>query len=258
MVTILIPSQPFSPREIDEDIEGAGGLGSRHLKGAWSKWRRGNLHAESFNEQARAFLEEKPYAVSVEAEPERGKYVYRISVRQDFPSETLEPILGDAVHNYRSALDHVAWQLAVANDPSHRSSLNDRFTSFPIFTDGKQYRTLGRGRTKRMGVQAQALIEQMQPYQGPDPERHVASVLQELDNGDKHKGILLAMAAVEEFKYSKGVHTKGLKMAVSGEAIYHGMQVMEITLGVPDLDFDPNVEPSFNVILCNAPISGRH
>jgi hypothetical protein len=102
------------------------------------------------------------------------------------PDEVWGPIIGDAVHNLRSALDHLAWQLAV---PSARATTPRRI-EFPIFLDDPATDREIRGAlTKKLNClrpESQAIIDGAQPYKTGD-RHHPLWLLQTLWNTDKHR-----------------------------------------------------------------------
>jgi len=57
------------------------------------------------------------------------------SIGDGVPPEDLALIAGDAIHNLRSALDHIAWELVAAgsSEPNHR-------TQFPVGKTQASYR----------------------------------------------------------------------------------------------------------------------
>ena len=52
--------------------------------------------------------------IVAESDPNTGDQVFKFRVRAPIPVD-LSLVIGDAVHNLRSALDHLAWQLVLAN-----------------------------------------------------------------------------------------------------------------------------------------------
>ena len=98
------------------------------LIGARLKVERARKHLDLLRQETRAFTEGKPYGVRAEFDAERSEYAIRIRLRDP---DTRVPIglsliAGDAVHNLRSALDHLAWQLAIIGTGP------GRFTQFPL------------------------------------------------------------------------------------------------------------------------------
>jgi hypothetical protein len=93
-------------------------------------------------------------------------------------------IAGDVVHNLRSALDHVAWQLVIINGGTPvEPGTGRRATQFPILRDPpKQLEVAG-------GISAAALevVREAQPYACSDWRGRLLAALQHISNTDKHR-----------------------------------------------------------------------
>ena len=68
---------------------------------------------------------------------------------------------GDMIHNLRSALDHLAWQLVLANAMTPSGD-----TSFPIAESLKKFQAMKIRKMRDMAPKAQQAIEQLHPYKG--------------------------------------------------------------------------------------------
>ena len=109
------------------------------------------------------------------------------------PDRRLGVIIGDCVHNLRSALDHLACCLVEKNGGTATEQ-----TQFPI--SNKRPRDKGEKPSPRIagGVTDNVLriVDALQPYQrGQDAALHPLSVLRTLSNADKHR--LLHTAAAQ-------------------------------------------------------------
>jgi len=102
-------------------------------------------------------------------------------------------ICGEAVHNLRSALDYLVWQLVLVegNKP-------DRWNSFPIYSKTEDFESKVRfpkdpKRGPLHGIaldgEAWALIEGEQPYHSRVPREHYLATLALLSNVDKHRAL---------------------------------------------------------------------
>jgi hypothetical protein len=91
-------------------------------------------------------------------------------------------IVGDALHNLRSTLDHLAWQLVLEAGSAPTSS-----TSFPIFDDAAKY---GRGALSKLAGMRQSAIDAIaaiKPYKGGND---TLWRLHRLNNVDKHRLVI--------------------------------------------------------------------
>jgi len=132
---------------------------------------------------------------------------YKISVSpplKESPPLRFSVICGDTVHNLRSALDHLVWQLVLSEGRKRPGSRN----FFPIYTDFDDFIREVRSRKKKSrpgpleGINpkgdAWTFIEDLQPYKrrelGMDPRAHQLAVLNRLSNTDKHRTLHVYMA----------------------------------------------------------------
>lgn len=109
-------------------------------------------------------------------------------------------LIGEIAHHLRSSLDHLIWQLVLANGAKGTGR-----TEFPIFReppkDAEGERPFGK---KIAGVRADAVkaIRQMQPYNNPEPHLDPLWLVHELDRIDKHR-LLLSTVAVAHLHASR-------------------------------------------------------
>lgn len=99
-------------------------------------------------------------------------------------------LLGDLVHNLRSALDHMVWDLVILNPDSVEP---DSKIEFPIYSDRAQYGLPHEAPRKLRGIVPEAvdLIEDAHPYHSPNAKRNALWLLRELDIADKYRTLLL-------------------------------------------------------------------
>lgn len=101
------------------------------------------------------------------------------------PLDEWAVLLGDVLHNLRSCLDHLAYQLALVHEPEKPPPSG---TEFPIFIEREKFRSedRGGGRYKIRGLNPDVIdaIEALQPY---GSAQHPLWVLQQMSNADKHR-----------------------------------------------------------------------
>jgi hypothetical protein len=122
------------------------------------KIERAKEHIHDFNARLAVFKKSCPYPVITEEDPQTGDIVFRVRIKSEIPL-SCAAILGDGIQNLRSALDHLAYQLVLAN-----GSTPTRRTAFPISTDAKKYELYARGKVKGMKKTAVDKIDFLQPY----------------------------------------------------------------------------------------------
>ncbi|MCA1706525.1 MAG: hypothetical protein LC808_25970 [Actinobacteria bacterium] len=163
------------------------------VSGAQLKLGRALEHLLSLDDAIAAYLGSDPVNIVREIDqrhPER--VVFSMALKEE-PPATLSAVIGDCVHNLRASLDHLAWQLVLANGGVPREG--PRGTHFPILTklrqDGTKPAVIVAG-----GVSTKALtrIDAVQPFHRRDAEKHPLAILSRLDNIDKHRSLLLSTA----------------------------------------------------------------
>ncbi len=165
------------------------------LDRTWLKVERAVQHLEDL-ERRIALIEEGIFTVSEQPDPEtndrrwvlegtdRSRHLLGVSM--------YGVIVGDVVHQLRSALDHVAWKLA-------RPPI-EGVTAFPVclykantkgsFFGGRHSRAIGPDRLKNVPKAAFDYIESVQPYNrmgAADPLWQ----LNEMWNVDKHRTLIV-------------------------------------------------------------------
>lgn len=104
-----------------------------------------------------------------------------IKVIEPVPIE-VSLVVGDAIHNLRTALDHLACCLATANG----QSMDD--VAFPFGRDLSAYRNNSSGKIKKLSKRARRFINLLRPYAGGNEYLYL---LHRLDLQDKHRTLLM-------------------------------------------------------------------
>ncbi len=166
--------------------------GSDRLLGIRAKIERAKEHIGNLESRVRTFRETNPYRIGVEVDPQSGKRRYKVRVVASPPID-LGLLAGEAVHQLRSSLDHLAWQLVKANngtpDPRTFFPIKD---AAPVSTQDKK---AFQAKIKGMDPGAKAIIERLQPYQSRDLDLWI---LHRLDNIDKHQVLFLVACDVKQ------------------------------------------------------------
>lgn len=162
-------------------------------------------HAESHLSTLRTFVdtatshEQNQLRLGADLDPASGIHIVRISsVPKLAPlAEKASLIVGDIAHNLRSALDHLAWQLACA--AAGGAPAKPREVQFPICYPSEISKTC---KTPSYFTAADwQKIHEFEPCKGlngrPDGWSgdyvHQLSLLQQLNNDDKHKTLAVIL-----------------------------------------------------------------
>lgn len=162
------------------------------LEGCWEKLRRAEEQLDALEPLLKAYVESAPFEVTSEKPNAEGWRVQRFT-NVVSPPLSFGVIVGEIVHDMRSALDHLVWQLVLANGKEGKI-----FNQFPIAdTKPKWDEALARGRLKNVVDTDIAAVERLQPYRrGDRATRHPFAALRELSNTDKHQIVHSAVMAV--------------------------------------------------------------
>lgn len=188
--------------------------GSDALAGVRLKIERAQSVIDELESAIVAYLAEQPYEIVHEFNPQTAEYVVRGRVTKS--TAYLSVIVGDAVHNLRSSLDHLAWRLALltTDKPFDR-------TQFPIaLSPGEFNSKTGQNMIRDLSPKHRAIVESLQPYNGPDTPDSFAPLaladLRCLSNTDKHRLLNTAIAQRSRQLQPRGI---GLRIVRDVERI---------------------------------------
>ncbi len=162
----------------------------------WLKYGRGQEHANTLKVTVQSWVD-----------AHQGRAAWQPAKRFDtnldcfiyyVESIELPPIewslqIGDLLHNFRSALDHLAWYLVNAGTAA--PPLKPRQVSFPIYDTAAAFKSAVGNSVPGISAAQQAIIERHQPYhKSRDPQFHPLALLRDLNNIDKHREIRVIVA----------------------------------------------------------------
>jgi hypothetical protein len=204
------------------------------------KLRRGKEHFYIFEAESRKFWDSDPYTLILDYDGEESKNVLRFQWTEPAPQLLWGAMLGDAIHNARSALDYIAWQLA-------GSDLADRASLFPIYKSPDDWSAKKWRYEKRpIHPEAVAFIQSLQPYRRPEPERTKLWILQELDARDKHKFIALIQSLARTAQVSGMGHEMLIPYSAIEAPLENGTVIVEYP-GPMQLPTNLKVDLAFQV-----------
>lgn len=170
-------------------------LGALTTLGVNAKLNRGREHMETFVREGRAFVERSPLAIEPWYSDDFREYEFRVRISE--PPDVLRwsLLIGDALNNFRSALDHAVYAVAAhstGSDPppgwrNLQFALTDTLEAFKA--ECKQ------GRLRGVPGEAVDAIRVSQPFIPPSGS---LGRLQELNNTDKHQLLHLVAGLPEE------------------------------------------------------------
>lgn len=150
-----------------------------------AKLARAEHHLDDFDTVLEAWIHSDPVGLTPTRHADGVTEDWWINITTEIPP-VASLILGDCVHNFRSALDHLAMALAVDNG----ADILNTSTMFPIYQDQGEFQSNGQRRINLLSPVAQAFIERLQPYHRSGNE-WLLWELNELDIADKHRTLLI-------------------------------------------------------------------
>jgi hypothetical protein len=131
---------------------------------------------------------------------DRREVTFYARIIEQPPLARWELIYGDALHNYRAALDAFAWELAHLDgaQPS-----DPRGVYFPIFSDRDRWETERTTRLNSVPAEILDRLEAVQPFVEEPVEEGIGLYLHRLDIQDKHRGeIVLDLKARDKVSFA--------------------------------------------------------
>jgi hypothetical protein len=204
---------------------------------------RADEHFECIYRAAEAFLKTDPYGVAREFQAAERKHVWFAVLRDEVPDKLLVRV-GECLQCIRSALDYLAWQLALAQTDNPRQS-----TAFPIFASPTDY---ARDKERYIGdidPTIHSEFDAVQPCnRSNEPRRDPLWVLHRLNNDHKHKlpNIVGALPKGVGFNLPD-IQKRFMTMTIG--AFEDGDEVASITYreDVPDLEMQGQAYFEFSI-----------
>ena len=155
------------------------------LFGSRQKVQQAKRHINDLDWKIRAFKKRKPYRFVIEPQPDSDRSGLVFRAKEEIPPE-VALLLGDAVHNLRSALDLLACELVKQNNGKIDK------VAFPIAKDRETFeRIVKNGAINQAAPAIIEVLRSLKPYRGEDGDENVVA-LQDLDNADKHRLLIPA------------------------------------------------------------------
>ncbi|GEM_PF-5438179 len=122
-------------------------------------------------------------------------YIHSIPELDDFANDIAINV-GEIIHNTRSSLDNLIYELALVN--TNNNIVKPKRLQFPIYDTFEEFQKYGEPVISEISSKHKSIIESYQPFHGtagrPDswngPYVHQLSLLRDLSNTDKHRTII--------------------------------------------------------------------
>lgn len=162
-----------------------------------AKILRAEAHAQELFEVAAEFTQSKPALIKHEPDPATQDYIFYMDLVEEPPLLEWGTVVGDILHNLRSALDCLAWQLVRNHLQREPKSKEASKVYFPLADHPNAFAAHSlKGLVDSADL---GRLEQVQPYQ---VGFEVLGTLGRLSNRDKHRVVQPAYLMNEDFKLS--------------------------------------------------------
>jgi hypothetical protein len=197
------------------------------------KIARGREHVAELDAKVAAYLQDDSWAMLLQLEKNTGQHRIALKGRKEIPGE-FSTIFGDAVHNFRTALD------ILANDLVALSGVQPNKVYFPFGKDAIGFEDELKSKMGQAPADIQAIVRSFKPYSG------VLRAMHDLDIADKHVAVV-SVAASGLTGSLPMRRTKAESLPQGGgrltyEADFGALKTVPINLiGFP-ADAEPNIE----------------
>jgi hypothetical protein len=169
------------------------------LDSVLAKIERAHEHARLIDQELDAWIEENPYAISLKINSDCTRHSIVFSILKPPPLQRWSLIFGDAIHNLRSALDHLVYAISV-HDLKADPPPNEGRSAFLINDAPNDFRSKY-WRIADLSQPIRDAIESVQPYKRPRaPMPPLLSILRDFDDADKHRLIKVVLQRPIAFK----------------------------------------------------------
>lgn len=158
------------------------------FKGARLKLERAKQHIKDFHSRAETFCESTSAHLFVENDAHTRERTLTVEVDTTVPDE-FSLITGDAVHNLRSSLDHLTWDIIRPFSPERPHDVQ-----FPFVRKAEGFESaIPHRQIQLAGEEVVQRFRELKPYPGGDD---LLYGLHQLDIADKHQLILTVQSLV--------------------------------------------------------------
>lgn len=176
------------------------------LSGCRAKVWRAAEHLKCLGDEIHTFFgpeDDKPHRIHDKFDPQTLTYEAWIEPIREPTEHVWGVLLGDYIHNLRSTLDHLIWQLVILNTGKEPTG---RQNQFPIASRGTQYWCARKNGQPSMRDSAlanvadehRAIIDQLQPYRrGNGAQDDPLDIIGSLSNIDKPRLVHPALFAIQ-------------------------------------------------------------
>lgn len=209
------------------------------------KLGRARVHLAALNAAIDSFTDERGYEVVKTAHPDEGVYEFRLRLHRDPPTTEWAMLIGDCVHNMRSALDHLFWALVLRQHPGG-SPPNEHAATLPIYRNPVTFRNKLAQIENFVGVEATKTIERLQPFHIDPLDDSALAFIHSRDIIDKHRLLIPSIGLIEHgrviSKARGGYKPKITPRVLKQEDVHDGIVLVTVLVEPPEAVADVELE----------------
>lgn len=215
---------------------------------AWQKFQWALAHLARVEEAVTDFLESRPYRAAVHREAGGLEYVACLEALAAPPPEITLGV-GDFLHNARSCLDYLVWDLSSAAHSAMTAGELGRL-QFPITDSATKFQQVAPTQLRGVPAGARDLIEAVQPYSSSDRD-HLWPLkeLGDLTNIDKHRTLHVIAVYVGVASITTPLGVDPPEARIPCQALQPGAEILRYVYNVdPGLPED-SLQVEFSVAI---------
>lgn len=171
-----------------------------------TKWEHAFQLAQQLRAEYNAYRDSLGVESSTELSANRREATIRARIEHEPPVERWSLLLGDALSNYRGALDGLAWELAHMEGRKVATE-HQRSLYFPLAATEAKWNSMQTTTLASMPKVILARLETVQPFHFEPVEEGIGLYLNQMNNLDKHRAALgVELRVVDKVTYA--IHVK--------------------------------------------------
>jgi hypothetical protein len=220
------------------------------LMGPRLKFERAEEHLSEVERAIVEYIDTDPYNIADEPERAGEWIIIRLRAIRTLPDPRWGVRIGEFLHDLRSALDNLVWQLVLLNGETPWSK-----NQFPIYTKTAPSRARMDEVLRGVRDDHRAQIEELQPYHGEHVHRQIKAALAWLallSNIDKHRFLHPTITALREgdatAEVLEATPEGGAEVVWTAGALQDGAELMRWRVTTPDTKVTMGGQMTFPIV----------
>lgn len=209
------------------------------------KIKRANEHIDNLNSLWKTFVIENRHFLVFQEQAKPPRKILKPVARKPLPFD-FNLIAGDAVHNLRTALDHIVCTLIKRNNETINTS-----AGFPIHGNRKKFEAGFKGKIAGCPEDSFRFFETIQAYPGGEGDN--LWKLNMLDVADKHRELLLAAQSIKIPKATVKTPDGEILAAILDSSFRGNAPGMAFPIDSV-IEFENNAKPIMDIVFVKTPV----